>query len=183
MRVVGFAAVTGADVEFAVLAKQHNATVVIPVRLRELQQDALRFHVRLVFVGLGNGELTYHAALGVLLRIVDVKLLVQLEVRVKGQPKQPLLILDPRFAVVDVKELNSFLAGLGLGQDHDPTALLDAEQSTGTIRGSLQPEWAVQLQTLPHRLQPHLGKFRLCRGQADCQRQSYRKKTQMHGRE
>ena len=170
VRVVGFAAVAGTDIELAILAKQHHATIMIPIRLRELEQDALRLHVRLVFVGLGHGELTHHTALGILLGIVDVKFLVRLEVRVKRQPKQPLLILDPRLAVVDVEELNPFLAGLGLGQDYNPAALLYAEQPAGAIRRSLQPEWPVQFQTLPYRLQPHLGKFRLCRGQADCQR-------------
>ncbi len=171
MRVVGLAAVARGDVKLAVRPEQNHAAVVVPIRLRELEQDALRLHVGPVRVRLGHGELADDTALGLLLRVVNVKLSVGRKLGMERHSQQPLLVFAPRLALADVKK--HFALGLGrvfvLRQNDDGPALLEAEQPPGTVRSRLKPKRTSRFEPLPNRLQPYLGQFRPCGGQSDHQ--------------
>ena len=143
----------------------------VPVRLRELEQDALRRHVGLVRVRLGHSELANHTTLGLLLRVVNVKLPVGRELGMERHAQQPLLVFAPRLALADVKK--HFALGLGrvfiLRQNDDGPTLLEAEQPSSAVRCRLKPKRSSRFEPLPNRLQPYLGQFRTGGAQSDHQ--------------
>ncbi len=128
-RIVGAAAVAGADVQVAVRPELELAAVVVVLGVRDLENDTLR---RLGDVGvrgspvLGDDQVTEPSLSGHRVGgVVDVEASARRVVRSEGHREQAALIIAGPHRAADVEERRRELAA-GL-DDHDAAALLDDE--------------------------------------------------------
>src|ERR1043166_1230050 len=120
MRVVAEPAIAARKVEVAIRPKTQLSTVVIPVRTRDLEQNALRSQVsRLRFIGI-HRELANDGATRILLRVENKKTAILLEFGMASEAQQPLFVLHKGLAFDDVEEFLCRRPVRTFAHDDDP---------------------------------------------------------------
>ncbi len=145
VRVTAQAAVAGAEVEVTVRPEKQSAAVMVPVRVGDLHQDAFSAEISFVRIGRGDPQFAEHFAFGALLSVIKVEQTIGLELRMKSEGEQALLVLHLRLSVANIQK-RRHLVGLAVsGHRENFAALFNHEQAFGPIRGFFHPERANEL--------------------------------------
>ncbi len=163
--VVGTAPIAERDVEVAIWPKRNLTTVVIRLRLIHLQQDSLRFRIRLVRIHFRNTELGEMAGVIPSFRrlvpqgstVVNEEAPVFVELWMEGQAQEPALIVgdvQPHHSLLKIQE--GLVQPLPLRrQDPNRTSLIGDEQSPGSVTQRHQSDWRGE--AIGHQLEAHAG--------------------------
>src|SRR4051812_26570143 len=104
MRIIAAAAVPRRDVKETIGAKTNLATVVIPVRLRDFEEDTLGLALNPIAIARRNSEFADDAAFWVLLAVINKNAAIASELRMTREAEQPLLVLHEWLTIDEVKK-------------------------------------------------------------------------------
>src|ERR1051325_7723337 len=147
--IVGQAAIAETQVKHLVRPEKQRAAVVVFVGLRNLEQHTFAGGIHPVGIGLGYAPLAQSTPPLVMVGVIEVELAVAVELRMKRQTEQPLLVPDVGPAVGDVQE-HLGLGGLSIqGKNQDRPALFDQETASCSVGRFTEPQGTLQGDVCP----------------------------------
>src|SRR6476469_5415345 len=90
MRITALAAIAETEVNEAIRSENQRAAVIVPVRLRDLEQDSFCRQISLFGIRLGDMNLAQNAAFWGLLTVIEIEQTILLVLRVKCECEQSL---------------------------------------------------------------------------------------------
>src|SRR5690606_21615989 len=142
LRITTGAAVAHGNVQIAIWAKGDLSAIVVGVRLIKFQQD--QFAGPLSLIGIGGGDLKagYHCPVGVGGSIVDIKIAVVGQIRLKGKAQQTPHSPPIRCLVINIHRHLILLRVAVIFNHRNYASLLYNEKPVGGITRVLQIHWA-----------------------------------------